>query len=57
MSIQTEREVAQSGPQSTSAIGIDMGVARFATLPDGTFYAPLNSFRWRERRCAARSRP
>jgi putative transposase len=26
-------------------VGIDMGVARFATLSDGTFYAPLNSFK------------
>lgn len=45
VSIQTEREVAQS----TSAIGIDMGVARFTTLSDGTFYAPLNSFRRHEK--------
>lgn len=54
VSIQTEREVAQSVPQSTSAIGIDMGVARFATLSDGTFYAPLNSFKRHEKalRCA-----
>ncbi|STE53139.1 Probable transposase [Edwardsiella tarda] len=49
VSIQTEREVAQSVPQSTSAIGIDMGVARFATLSDGTFYAPLNSFKRHEK--------
>ncbi len=43
MSIQTEREVAQPIPQG-GAVGIDMGIARFATLSDGTFYAPLNSF-------------
>lgn len=36
--------VEQPLPQSTTAAGIDMGVARFATLSDGTFYAPLNSF-------------
>jgi putative transposase len=30
------------------AVGIDMGVARFATLSDGMFYAPLNSFRRHE---------
>ncbi|MFT4100339.1 MAG: RNA-guided endonuclease TnpB family protein [Burkholderiaceae bacterium] len=35
----------RNDPQATSAIGIDMGIARFATLSDGTFYAPLNSFR------------
>jgi putative transposase len=30
------------------AIGIDMGIARFATLSDGTFYAPLHSFKRHE---------
>jgi hypothetical protein len=30
------------------AVGIDMGIARFATLSDGTFYAPLNSFKRHE---------
>ena len=48
VSIQTEREVEQPVPQSTSAVGIDMGIARFATLSDGSFYAPLNSFRRHE---------
>ncbi len=43
-SIQTEREVEQPVPQTTSAVGIDMGIARFATLSDGTFYTPLHSF-------------
>ena len=46
-SIQTEREVNQSIPTG-DAVGIDMGVARFATLSDGTFYAPLNSFKKHE---------
>lgn len=46
-SIQTEREVEQPIPQG-GAIGIDMGVARFATLLDGTFYAPLGSFKRHE---------
>jgi putative transposase len=44
ISIQTEREVEQPLPQG-GAVGIDLGVVRFATLSDGTFYAPLNSFR------------
>jgi putative transposase len=44
VSIQTEREVEQ--PLSRGgAVGIDLGVIRFATLSDGTFYAPLNSFK------------
>jgi putative transposase len=46
-SIQTEREVEQ--PVATgNAVGIDMGVVRFATLSNGTFLAPLNSFRRHE---------
>ncbi|BCU07614.1 RNA-guided endonuclease InsQ/TnpB family protein [Allochromatium tepidum] len=49
VSIQTEREVEQPLPKG-GAVGIDMGVARFATLSDGTFYAPLNSFKRHETR-------
>ncbi|MFC6441919.1 transposase [Paenalcaligenes hermetiae] len=47
VSIQTEREVGQPIPQG-GAVGIDMGIARFATLSDGTFYAPLSSFKRHE---------
>lgn len=47
VSIQTEREVEQP-LLNGGAVGIDMGVARFATLSDGTFYAPLNSFKRHE---------
>ncbi|WP_245880956.1 RNA-guided endonuclease InsQ/TnpB family protein [Thauera aromatica] len=47
VSIQTEREVEQSVPNG-GAVGIDMGIARFATLSDGTFYTPLNSFKRHE---------
>ncbi len=46
-SIQTEREVEPSTPHG-GAVGIDMGIVRFATLSDGTFYAPLNSFKRHE---------
>src|SRR5258707_15370454 len=44
-SIQTMREVDQPVPSATRAVGIDLGVARFATLSDGSFVAPLNSFK------------
>lgn len=47
MSIQTEREVEQPIPNG-GAVGIDMGIARFATLSDGTFHTPLNSNRRHE---------
>jgi len=49
-SIQTEREVEQPIPTATSAIGIDMGIVRFATLSDGSFIAPLGSFKKHETR-------
>ena len=48
VSIQTEREVERSVPNG-GAVGIDMGIARFATLSDGSFFAPLNSFKRHER--------
>lgn len=48
VSIQTLREVAQPVPQSTTAVGIDVGIARFATLSDGTFHAAVNSFKRHE---------
>ncbi|MFA7666583.1 MAG: transposase [Burkholderiaceae bacterium] len=50
VSIQTERELEQPVAQATSAIGIDVGIARFATLSDGSFLAPLDSFRKHEQR-------
>ena len=48
VSLQTEREVDQPVPQATTAIGIDMGITRFATFSDGTFIAPINSFKRHE---------
>jgi putative transposase len=47
VSIQTEREVDIPVHQG-GAVGIDVGIARFATLSDGSFYAPLNSFKRQE---------
>jgi putative transposase len=51
-SIQTEREVQPPRPAATRAIGIDMGIARFATFSDGSFIAPLNSFKKHQQRLA-----
>jgi putative transposase len=48
IAVQTAREVVQPVPRSASAVGVDLGIARFATLSDGTFYAPLNSFKRHE---------
>ena len=52
VSIQTEREIAEPVHSSTSIIGIDVGIARFATLSDGSFIEPLNTFRKHEQRLA-----
>ena len=45
ISIQTQREVGQPVPTATTAIGIDLGIACFATFSDGSHIAPLNSFK------------
>ena len=52
MAVQTRREVATPVPTATSAIGIDVGIARFATLSDGAFIAPRNSFKQQQARLA-----
>jgi len=51
VSIQTEREAEQPLPHG-EAVGIDMGIARFATLSDGSFIEPLNSFKTHQQRLA-----
>jgi putative transposase len=56
VSVQTEMEVAEPVHPSTSAVGIDMGIKRFATLSDGDFYQPLDSFRRLERKLAREQR-
>lgn len=45
VSIQAQREVQEPIHPSTSIIGIDVGIARFATMSDGDLIAPLNSFK------------
>ena len=52
VSIQTEREVEQPVPAAATAIGIDVGIARFATMSDASFLAPLNSFKKHQQRLA-----
>jgi len=55
-SIQTEREVEQPMHPATSMVGIDMGIARFATLSDNSFVEPLNSFKKHENQLARSQR-
>ncbi|MBE9610873.1 RNA-guided endonuclease InsQ/TnpB family protein [Chitinilyticum piscinae] len=47
VSIQTQREVEPIMPKG-GIVGIDMGIARFATLSNGSFLAPLHSFKRHE---------
>ena len=50
-SVQTEREVEPPmlrSVEAITAIGIDVGIARFATFSDGSFVAPLSSFKRHE---------
>ncbi len=53
ISIQTESEVSTPVHPSASMVGLDAGVAKLATLSDGTVFEPVNSFqknrrRWRD---------
>jgi putative transposase len=52
VAIQTQREVEHPIHPSTSIIGIDVGIARFATLSDGSYIEPLNTFRKHQQRLA-----
>jgi putative transposase len=52
ISIQTEREVDPPLHPASSSIGIDVGIARFATMSDGSFVAPLNRFKKHQQRLA-----
>jgi putative transposase len=52
VSIQTERQAAEPVHPSASIVGVDVGIARFATLSDGTVFEPINSFKKQQARLA-----
>jgi putative transposase len=54
-SIQTERE-AEIPVHQGGAVGIDMGIVRFATLSDGAVFEPLSSFKRQEQALAKAQR-
>ncbi len=56
VSIQTQYETPEPKHPSTSVVGIDLGIAQFATLSDGHVYLPLNSFRTLETKLAMEQR-
>ncbi len=45
VSIQTEQEVAAPVHPANSAVGVDVGVVKFAALSAGKTFAPVSSFR------------
>ena len=55
-SVQMETEIEQPTHPSESAVGIDMGIKRFATLSDGSFIDPLSSFRNMEKKLVREQR-
>ncbi|GAJ73370.1 DNA primase [Vibrio sp. JCM 18904] len=56
ISFQVEQEIDEPKHTSSSAVGIDMGVAKFVTLSDGSYLKPLNAFRKHEKRLAVEQR-
>ena len=50
VSIQTERETSPPSQRATAAVGIDVGITRFATMSNGTYIPPLNSFKKHQER-------
>ena len=56
VSMQTEQEVPTPVHPSSGMVGIDLGVAIFAQLSDGTSYKPLHSFRRIEQKLARAQR-
>ena len=52
VSLQTQQDIPTSVAESTSAVGIDVGIARFATMSDETYIVPLNSFKRHQLRLA-----
>ncbi len=56
ISFQVEQDIDEPKHNTTSAVGIDMGVAKFITLSDGSHLKPLNAFRKHEKRLAIEQR-
>ncbi|HDS0604778.1 TPA: transposase [Escherichia coli] len=52
ISIQTESEVSTPVHPSASMVGLDAGVAKLATLSDGTVFGPVNSFQKNQKKLA-----
>ncbi|MFN3429600.1 MAG: RNA-guided endonuclease InsQ/TnpB family protein [Candidatus Sericytochromatia bacterium] len=56
VSIQTEQQVAEPPQSELPVVGLDLGVARFATLSDGTVVEPIAAFSHARRQIARAQR-
>lgn len=56
VAIQTERDVTEPTPNDANPVGIDLGVARFATLSDGQVFEPVHAFKRLSRKLARAQR-
>jgi len=56
VSVQTEQEVAAPVHPGNSAVGVDVGVAKFAALSTGATFAPVNSLRKYEKKLGREQR-
>ena len=56
VSIQTEREVDEPCHPATGTVGVDVGIAQFATLSNGVVFPAINSFKRHQKRLAAYQR-
>ena len=56
ISIQTEREVDAPIHSASTSVGVDVGIAQFATLSDGTVFSSVNSFKQHQKKLAAYQR-
>lgn len=52
ISFQVEIETAEPHHTSTTIVGLDAGVAKLATLSDGTVFEPVNSFQKNQKKLA-----
>ena len=55
-SVQIEIEIDETLHQSSSEIGIDLGITKFAALSNGEFIDPLNSFKKYQKKLAREQR-
>lgn len=56
VSIQTEREVEDPKHITSASIGVDVGVAQFATLSDGKMFHSVNSFKQQQNKLGSYQR-